>query len=199
MSATKMVSIPGLGTVPTEALRHATPSSIDDNTLQLFWHSYQPLVAPPPRFTGSLAGWPVSLQPMGEALICRELDPSSGAAINGIATAADLYVRQSGICSELGVEPQCPSAFQLVATPPDIDAIDMVAAMRIPSPPHMSGWWIHDAVRSDNDFANYVTSCLHHAISRWPAFGSFIALPPGYRAFPMMNATQFDPDLLRSD
>jgi len=109
-----------------------------------------------------------------------EYDASTTDWIPGVRYAVECWAMQHRKCQELGAEFRAPRLDQLAVISSGVLDGGLWTAVRYPSPPHMSGWWI-TTDRYDGDITSLTTEHLRHIGAARPEILPYIALPEGYR------------------
>lgn len=107
-----------------------------------------------------------------------ELVPETGDFEPSVLRTLQALVDQQDLCNQLSVPFSPPCIEQLAAVAPGISSGD-IQAVRYPSPPHMSGWWITSETSSVA--ADMKPQHLSHVVAARPDIIRFLGLPFGYR------------------
>ncbi|MBI5362233.1 MAG: hypothetical protein HZA53_03575 [Planctomycetes bacterium] len=153
---------------------------------------------------------------VGETVVCGyavlKLDSSDPAYLDlhelindgsesrlGVSGTLRVFDEQRRACVNAGVAYDPPSPARLAAVGEGV--LDGLPAwgMRIPSPDHMSGWWI-GTERTAEDYSNVRPVHLYHVTNSRPDLVKFLALSTGCR-FDQRDQDRawFDAELLDSD
>jgi len=124
------------------------------------------------------------VSPQDRALLdLWEYDAATTGWIPGVRYAVECWAMQHRKCRESSAGFHAPRLDQLAVISDGVLDGDPWTAVRYPSPPHMSGWWM-TTDRYDGDVASLKTDHLYHVTDCRPEIMPYIALPEGYRVDP---------------
>jgi len=141
----------------------------------------------------SLGAWPIEIRSEGGRYTLSELSRDGRRFIRGIDHAVEIWSAQQSVCEETNTPYTPVSAWQLAAVSDDFYELDYVQGLRLPSPPHMSGWWLWDETAEEVDFSKFATVHVHHCIVSNPGIAMFLGLPAHFRFFQCIGMVLPDP------
>lgn len=100
----------------------------------------------------------------------------------GITRTLHYKRSQQQFCLSIGAEYEPPCADQLVVISEGVLEGEPLQAVRYPSPPHMSGWWL-TTNRYNGDIKSLTQEHLYHVTALRPEVMRYVALPFGYRFY----------------